>query len=179
MSKEVFEVFLEGGPKFLLEADELKDPRYAARLTHAYGCYSYSLYEQTRTQIPDLPQDLLLVGDNWYQQNSINANFKDAMIEDPLHDGSLLYIGRLKDRGEANPIESLLLNTRLQIVSQNYNSQRLLEKLTVFDRTSVGFPAISRDDIAISLIKKDGGEVVSIEGWDTKIFHVRNFELLN
>lgn len=97
------------------------------------------------------------------------------MIEDPFHDGSLLYIGRLKDRGEANPIESLLLNTRLQIVSQNYNSQRLLEKLTVFDRTSVGFPAISENDIAISLTKEVWGEIVSIEGWDTKIFHVRNF----
>ncbi len=155
-------------PKNILTDSDNRD-----QLQQEYGQMSLSILIELKESYPDLPSDLLTVGDNWMQLVESRAEPKDA-LEAAMHiEGVSVYgsIWPIMDRFE-NETAQHLLNYVLKGEEEGMIDPRIRSAIAVLDRTSFAFPLFDAERIT-SEEETPWGRIVHVEGLPMAIYHIR------
>lgn len=111
------------------------------QLQTLYGNFAIGVFSEIRELEPELPLDLVTVGDNWYQLVELH-DFPTGELQTELAKmGGEIFgdMWQLMERDENFSLETLLEHLG-EGVKANTLDEEIIKRLTILDRTSIAFP---------------------------------------
>jgi hypothetical protein len=183
------EIYINGRPLFWVDTKgwTLAETEKLSRL---YGVHALKLFGQIYAQTRDFPLDILSVGDNWCQLNSLNPPESEEGARLYSSSGGYKYAiwpirkREFKSNGDGSlfildsPVEDLLYGTELQIRKGKRNDERIIQKLGVIDFTSIAFPVFPNpENLEIMPFPYSWGRRLFMTGYATEISYVTDIRL--
>jgi len=137
MDKERGEIL----PKFWLSEEEMKDHYQDFKIL--YGAFALSVWRELVKNTPDMPNIVLTVADNWFMITLCAAPARSTLEKLVTESGIFITessdilerSAETADKPDTRNIVGILKATKATLEVRNINSERI----TVLDRTSVGY----------------------------------------
>jgi len=137
MGKERGEIL----PKFWLSEEEIKDPYQDLKVL--YGAFALSVWRELVRETPEMPNIVLTVADNWFMITLCAAPARSTLEKLVTESGIFITkssdilerSAETADKPNTRDIIEILKATKATLETRNTNSERI----TVLDRTSVGY----------------------------------------
>ena len=137
MGKERGEIL----PKFWLSDEEIKDHYQDFKIL--YGAFALSVWRELVKNTPDMPNIVLTVADNWFMITLCAAPARSTLEKLVTESGIFITessdilerSAETADKPDTRNIVGILKATKATLEVRNINSERI----TVLDRTSVGY----------------------------------------